>query len=198
MKTKKLLFVLIVISSLFSFNQALMKGSGSYTTLNIGKDETYRTLSITIVNATIYDDRCSLCDGTIYFDIILENTTYNSPETFVVNAPKNISVNWLKEVNISFLTDSFEIEVRDNGDGVTNNPDYLGNFNITNLAVGTVAKSYNTSFAIGGSPDPQATVYVKTVVTDHSAYVDPVIDVFSSLNSTYKIPSGTLSKFQYL
>ena len=86
--------------------------------------------------------------------------------------------------NISLTTSHIDIQVRDAGNGTFNSPDYLGYFNITNLAIGTVVDSYNTTGAKGGSNNPQATAFVKTVIVQHNDIIPPVVTLNTDENMT--------------
>ena len=160
------------------------------------KDEVYNSVTLTVVNATIYDDRSTYGDGYIYFTIRIENASYVSTITPVSTSPGNpysYTVNWTISQNISVNSKYIEVQVRDAGNGTFNSPDYLGNFNITNLGVGTIQQNYNTSFAIGGSADPQASLFVKTVITAHQAILPPIITIHSATNFT--IVAGSTNNF---
>ena len=187
MHSKKIMFSFLLLMIIFLSNQNMTESMALANKTKDLKDEIYNSITLSVVNATIYDDRSTYGDGYIYFTISIENATYVSTITPVSTSPGNpasYTVNWTINQNVSVNTKFIEVQVRDAGNGTFNSPDYLGNFNITNLGVGTIQQGYNTSFAKGGSADPQASLFVKTVITQHQAIVPPVITVQSATNLT--------------
>lgn len=193
----KKIFLAVGIMALFLLSSQYM-GSGLATTnsTTVQHDQVFRTLTVTIVNASIYDDRSSTGDGLIYFKINIGNNTYNTPVNDKVNAPPayNYVVNYTVAQNISLSLSYINIQVEDKGGQLTDvNPNYLGSFNITNLALGSEQGNYSTTGAIGGSADPQASLIVNTTVIQHNFLVPPVITLNTDKNITYTV--GTTGNY---
>ena len=194
MHERKIYLGIILLTILFSSTQFTQEGTASIVKTNFTHDTIIKTLSVTIVNATIYDSISSAGSGNIQFNISIENNMYASPTIYTIdthNGPVTKIVNWTVTYNLSLQTSYFKIEVWDiaNPSTLDFTTDYLGYFNITNLAVGTIQKSYNTTGAIGGSPDPQVTLLVKTVITQQDYFIPPVITLNSPKNMTYAVGS---------
>lgn len=186
---KYFLFVGFLFLFLFS-NQYTPVASVQTSSTQVKHDEVYRTLTVTIVNATIYDDRASApaTPGHISFQLKIEDKT-NTTQPVSVNSPPayTMNVNWTVNRNITTLPNNYVINVWDNASGLDVNTNFLGNISIPYTKDGTFENYYNTSHAIGGSPDPQATLYVRTEVKDYSFLVNPVITLNTNDTLYYKV-----------
>ena len=137
MHSKKILFSFLLLMIIFLSNQNMTESMALANKTKDLKDEIYNSITLSVVNATIYDDRSTYGDGYIYFTISIENATYVSTITPVSTSPGNpasYTVNWTINQNVSVNTKFIEVQVRDAGNGTFNSPDYLGNFNITTNA----------------------------------------------------------------
>ena len=131
---KKLFLSVALITVFLLSNQYMIATPSLATSDQVKHDTVNRTIEVTIVNATIYDDRASVINtpGHIFFVLKIENETYQTTPVDV-NAPPayTMNVSWTVSQNITLLPITLIIEVWDQAGGLDANTDFLGNFTIT-------------------------------------------------------------------
>jgi hypothetical protein len=196
--SKKIFLAITILFALSVFNHSVL-ATGSFLKPGTDqKDIIIRTVSVTIVNATIYNDR-DTGSGEIFFKILIENEMFTSPITYKVDSSNtgnnSIQLNWKINKTLTSNIDLVEIEVWDDDgvDTIPNPDDYLGNINITNIPIdGSKEMFYNTSSA-DSDPDPQALLYITTGITEESIFFKPIIELQTETNLTFLV--GTQGKY---
>ena len=103
---KKIFLGLSLLAIIILSNQVVVSTTATTSKTAQKHDEIYKSVSLTIINATIYDDRSTFGEGDIYYTVSIENSTYYSSITALSaspSSPYSYSVNFKVKQNIQLF-----------------------------------------------------------------------------------------------